>query len=186
VLARPVGRGPAKTLGPRAALVLGTTIGGAFLGAVLVPIWFAIDALPSVRPAMAVGVAIAVVLALVWPGLRRWLPGPACQVQEERMAWGSIYRVAFDWGVELGLGVRTFVVTPALFMVPTMALLQPSGLAVLAIPTIYGFVRGATIACFAALRARPKRRRALPGTGIERRMRIPLAAATIVAVLVAL
>jgi hypothetical protein len=185
VLARPVGRG-AKDVGPRAALVLGTTAGGALLGAALVPVWLAVDALRTVRPALGVGVGVLVVLALLWPGLRRWLPEAACQVRDDPMGSGAMHRVAFVWGVELGLGLRTYAVTPALFMVPTIALLQPSALAVLAIPSIYGFARGATIAWFAALSARPKIRSAPPGIGIERRMRIPLAVATIAAVLVAL
>jgi hypothetical protein len=56
---------------------------------------------------------------------------------------------ALQWGIQLGLGFRTYVVTPAFFGLISVGLVQdPIALAV-AVGTLYGIVRGGMIATFA-------------------------------------
>lgn len=147
--------------------------------------WYALSPLDDARIAIVVGVGLVATMALLWPAVRRWLPDAACQVREERLALGTPGGASFMWGFELGVGVRTFAVTPALFVLPALALSQSAPGSAALVAGLYGLARGSVIACFAVVRARRDPSLGLPGLGLERAMRIPLVVAIGAAVLAA-
>jgi hypothetical protein len=174
VLAPPVGGGVVRRYLPLASLVTGTTLGGLLMGGGLVLAWFALEPSDAVRTAIVLGVGGVCAAAVLIPSLRRWLPEAACQVPSKRMA-EDIHSAAFRWGVELGTGVSTFVVTPALYALLAVALVQHGPILVAAVLGVYGCTRGAAIASFAVVYARRTEYDAvLPGIGLERAMRVPL------------
>lgn len=181
MLAPPVGGGIAA-YSPLAWLVAGTTIGGLVTGAVLLLLWQALAPFDAARLAIVLGVGGLAAAAVVWPALRPWLPEAACQLREEVMAAGTVHRAAFRWGVELGMGVCTFAVTPALYAVLALALAQSEALLVIAILAIYGWARGGAIVWFAVVHARQPLGARPPGLGLERHMRLPLTIAIAAAV----
>lgn len=168
---------------PLASLVAGTTAGGLLMGVGLVLGWYAVAALDGGRPAVLLGVGGVAAIAVVWPALRRWLPEAACQVASVRLAEAK-HRAAFRWGVELGTGVCTFVVTPALYAVLAVSLAQVKPWLALAVSGVYGCTRGAAIAWFAIVHARRDLRGGarVPGVGLEPAMRLPLVVAIAAAV----
>jgi hypothetical protein len=168
---------------PLASLVAGTTAGGLLTGVGLALGWYALAAFDAGRPAIVLGVGGIAAVAVVRPALRRWLPEAACQVRSEHLA-EAMHRAAFRWGVELGTGVRTFVVTPALYAVLAISLAQGEPWLAAAVSGIYGCTRGAAIAWFATVHARrePSDGAGVPGVGLEPAMRLPLLVAIAAAV----
>jgi hypothetical protein len=125
------------------------------------------------------GVATA---ALVHPPLRSWLPGRSCQVPQYHVTGEPMVTVGLKWGFELGTGVCTFVVTPAFLTLLAVGLLQEPATRVIALLGLYGLVRGVTIATFSLLPAQNASDRRPPGVGLERGMRIPLLAISLIAI----
>lgn len=166
---------------PLASLLGGTILGGLLLGGALVVVWFALAPLDALRTAAILGVGAVAATGVVCPGARRWLPDRACQVPSTLMR-DSPRRAAFRWGAELGTGVSTFVVTPAMYALLAVAVGQGQPVVVAALCGLYGASRGAAIAWFAVAYARrAQARERQPGVGLERALRIPLALAIVVA-----
>lgn len=105
------------------------------------------------RAGLVLAVAGVSTVAVTWPRARRWLPDRACQVSKSLLLKRSLGRAALRWGTELGLGVCTFVVTPAFYALLVVALGQRTPVVAASLCVIYGMVRGATIACFALVQA---------------------------------
>lgn len=123
-----------------------------------------------------VGVAV---LALLRRDFMRWLPERRYQVAGGRLARDGATSAAFIWGVELGLGVRTYLITPVFYAVVGFAIYAGPWVAFICGAT-YGLVRGTTIALAAAsARRRGEDRPAL--LGIEQASRRPLAVALVFA-----
>lgn len=172
------------------ALVAGSTGGGVLLGVTVTAAWYLLAPFSSARSGVVLGVVTLSAIAVGWPGLRRWLPERACQVASSQLLRFSRERAAIHWGVTLGVGVSTFVVTPAFYALVAVALAQERALMAGLLCTVYGAVRGATIACFALTEAR---REAKADEGVCRRMgtiehalRAPLMVAIVVATTVAI
>jgi hypothetical protein len=182
VLAPPVGGGIKDRYVPLASLVVGTTLGGLLTGAVLIVVAYALAPFDAARTAVVLAVGGIAVVALARSSVRGWLPEAACQVSKARLA-ETMHHAAFFWGVELGAGVRTFVVTPALYAVFAVALVQREPVFAAAVVGLYGCARGAAIAWFAIVNARREREgvAGAPGAGLERAMRLPLVIAIVAA-----
>jgi hypothetical protein len=92
-------------------------------------------------------------------------------------------RAALRWGAELGTGVLTLVVTPAMYALIGVALAQKQALAVVGVLAVYGAARGIAIASGALAHTRLRRQgvERLPGVGLARGMRLPLAIAVLLA-----
>jgi hypothetical protein len=90
---------------------------------------------------------------------------------------------AFRWGIQLGLGVCSFVVTPGLYALLAVAVGEREAVFAWTICLVYGVTRGGTIAGFSFLNARRDRTGGgpQPGTGLERVLRIPLVVSIAVA-----
>lgn len=168
---------------PLATLVAGALLGGLLLGAVLMLAWLALKGAQPVRMALVLGVGSLGAVAVVWTHARPWLPERPRQVSDTLMVC-SLERAGFRWGVQLGLGVTTFVVTPALYPLLAVAAVQDTPAATAAICGLYGLSRGAVIAAAAVIYARTGRvtRGALIGSGLERATRLPTLLAIIIAV----
>ena len=166
---------------PLAGLLAGTTSGGLLLGAALVVAWYALAPLDALRTAAILGVGAVAATGVLWPRARRWLPERACQVASTLMR-DSPGRAAFRWGLELGTGVSTFVVTPAMYALLAVAVGQGQPVVVVALCSLYGTSRGAAIAWFAVVYSRrAQAQEHQPGVGLERALRVPLALAIVVA-----
>lgn len=174
MLRPPVGGSLRERYLPLTCLIGGTTLGGALLGSALVIPSLALSSLHAVRTGLVFGVAGLSAAALGWPSLRRWLPERGCQVPVSRLRRGSLGQAAFHWGVELGLGLCTFAVTPALYAMLALAIGQKHPVGAALVCMLYGASRGATIARFAIAYSHRVETRVFPGTGLERSLRGPL------------
>lgn len=155
------------------------------MGGALLALSYALAPFNEIRVAAVLGVGGLAALALAWPGIRLWLPERRCQVSSTVMHLPPV-RGAFHWGVELGTGVTTYVVTPAMYALLAVAVAQTQPLIVPALCGLYGCCRGAAIARFALAYAHmDERRRSTPGAGLEAALRLPVLAATLAAVAVA-
>lgn len=159
---------------PLASLVAGTTAGGLVTGAVLAGAWYVLQPFDTARTAIVVALGALAAVALVYPRLRYWLPERPCQVRSVRMHQG-LARAGFRWGVELGTGTYTYVVTPALYAVLAVSVAMSRPLDALIVWVVYGASRGLAIAWFGFRVAHcASRLEDAPGTGLERAMRVPL------------
>ncbi len=187
-LAPPVGGNAVRRYMPLATLIAGTTVGGLVLGVGLVVGWFVVGMFEGARTALALAIGGVVILALLWPPARAWLPEASCQVRREPMV-GSLTRAGFRWGLDLGTGVRTFLVTPALYAVLVIAMAQPAAWLALGVGAFYGLARGLVMASVAVVHSH----QGLGGYGpmgppgmLEKRLRWPLAVAVAGAALLAI
>lgn len=161
-------------------------MGGLVLGGGLVLAWYALAPFDAARTAVVLGVGCLGAAAVVLPALRPWLPEAACQVPSRRMS-EALHAAAFRWGVELGMGVRTFSVTPALYPLLAVTLVQPEPALAAVVLGLYGLARGAAIASFAVGYAhRGAEGAGIPGAGLEHAMRSPLLVAIAAATTVGL
>src|SRR5437867_5744650 len=94
---------------------------------------------------------------MAWPHLNAFLPERKCQVRQETFHQTSFARTGFRWGVELGLGLRTWCVTPALFVLCGMTLVLASVPGVAACG-VYGLARGSAIAIVSIAKRRLEER----------------------------
>ncbi len=130
------------------AHIVGSTLGGAVLGVLAGALGLLVTMLadPStvVRTALVVGV-LALGLVLEATGRERLFPTRTRQVNEN---WIQSYRgwvYGGGFGAELGFGVSTIITTTLVHvLVAAMILLGSFGGAV-ALGTLFGFVRGATV-----------------------------------------
>jgi hypothetical protein len=127
--------------------VLGATLGGATLGLVAAALAAGTRA---VGPSAAVTAAVAALAALVtgasdvgpWG---RHLPFHRRQVDE---LWLGRYRpwvYATGFGWQIGVGVATYIMTAAVYLVVVLAALTASPLAALALVTLFGLLRGLAV-----------------------------------------
>lgn len=171
MLAPSVGGDRRPSRGPLGFLVLGATLGGTTLGFAAAVARYFLSPAPTARIGIAIGLGALTVFAIVNPRWRAWIPERACQVRPHHLMPGSMNWVAFRWGIELGLGVCTFIVTPAFYGLIAVSLVQPNPLTA-ALPMIaYGASRGLTITAF-SLSTPSSVEQPIPGLGLERRLRL--------------
>lgn len=169
---------------PLACLLVGTSTGGFLLGLVAIMGSMIVSTSAPMRFAVLIAGTTVAGASILWPGLRRWLPERACQVDKGRVTQGRSL-AAFGWGIELGVGVRTLIATPAFYALLGIAVAQRSPSQALFVCLAYGFARGSTIVWAAVLDAIRERRgqasrRPLNGA-LERSMRVPTLAAIVLA-----
>lgn len=163
-------------------LIAGTAGGGLVLGGALAIAWGVLAPFAAVRTGSAVGGMSLMGLAILMPSLRAWIPERAHQVSSSGMLAKSISMSAFRWGFTLGLGVRTYVVTPAFYALLAASFVQSTVWAAVLLGSVYGIARGVAIAAFAWARTRRGSDDGDPGAGLEKKLRIPLEAALLVAI----
>jgi hypothetical protein len=183
----PSGGGARRQYAPLFSLVAGTIVGGCLLGVFMTVIWVAVTPIKPARAGLFIaGLAVAA-LAMRRPTLRGWLPQRTCQVSAAMGYTMSLKLASFRWGIELGLGIPTLMVTPAFYALLGTFLAQERVLDHLLVGATYGAARGATIFAFALAKGRAAKRGHPAGTvGVGLRSRLtPLLVATILGLAVA-
>jgi hypothetical protein len=132
-------------------LEAGSSLGGVLLGAALLPLTLLSRVAPQLAVGSVIGVGVLVEIALLHSGWRRWLPQRHCQVVRSLASSLSLPRAAFKWGLDLGLGLCTLPVTPALYAFLAVLSIQRSAWVTLMGGLVYGSVRGAAIALASAI-----------------------------------
>lgn len=168
-----------------AHLLAGTISGGAVLGLGTATAAFVSSRAPAIRMGVLLGLGLVSVTSTVIPSWRRWVPQRGRQVRAGLMHERNRESAAFLWGVELGTGIRTWVVTPAFYGLMALCLTQPSALRALAICLLYGATRGSVIVTLAEVARRLGSSRPAewePGHDLEVKLRGPLALLTCLAV----
>jgi hypothetical protein len=131
------------------------------------------------KHSVVLGLGIIAIASLLVPSLAQLLPERPCQVQSSVLHAKGRSRAAWDWGIELGLGVRTFIVTPGFHALLAVAVGQHHALMATLVCATYGLVRGLTIAYFAVEQGRhgaaPEHSRR-DGIGLAWAFRTPLLA----------
>lgn len=155
------------------ALLAGTLSGGAVLGLGAAFIAFLLGPLEEARLGLLLGTGVIVALAVLWPRLGQYIPERQEQVARALLPVHGRTGAALRWGFALGLGVRTYIVTPGMYLVLVAAATQSSPLAGALVCLGYGLARGATIALLSlGGEVEPD-----PGQ-LKRVMRLPLVALT--------
>lgn len=170
---------------PLAALIAGGAAGGVLLGGGTMAASLVVRPVGDARSGLILAAATVSVVGVVFPRLRRWLPERACQVASAEVLRSGRTRAAFKWGLKLGTGVSTFMVTPALYALLGVAAGQREALIAGVICIAYGTSRGATIAGFALTEGRRDAGAACGITkeigALEQALRAPLAMAIVLA-----
>jgi len=117
---------------------------------------------------LALGIGGLAVIGTFLPGMERRLPERRCQVAASIAFKHSRQGAALRWGCQLGTGVCTYIVVPALLGVPAAALIQELPAVGWLLCVLYGLARGCVIAGFAVAESRREAR------GIESPLRWPL------------
>jgi hypothetical protein len=141
---------------PLAVMVAGMTAGGAILGVLITLVRIVLDLASVPVHGVAFGLVGLALAATIAPALEIWLPERRCQVSGSLIHRYSRQRAAAQWGLQLGMGVCTYMVTPGFVGLVAAGLLQlpPLGLLVC---VVYGGGRGAVIAAFALAGTRSER-----------------------------
>jgi hypothetical protein len=164
-------------------------VGGGLLGAGVAALSSVMSSFEAARTGLILGVSSVAAIGIGRSGLRRWLPERACQVSSVPLHMETLERVAIRWGLQLGFGLCTFVVTPALYALLATAVGQTNPLDAGALCMAYGISRGVTIASFAILHGRWASAGGDPdqpeAAGLERALRAPLLLAIAIAVVTA-
>lgn len=168
---------------PLVSFVAASILGGSLLGICLAGASLLVSSVKAAQIGLVFAVGAVATVALVRPRVRSWLPGRRCQVPRYHTTGQSLTSVGFKWGLELGVGVCTLIVTPAFLTLVAVGLTQRPAIAIVGLLAVYGLVRGGTIATFAVLKSRVHGDRLPPGVGLERVMRGPLSALSVLAVL---
>jgi len=162
---------------PLLTLVAGGFAGGVLLGGGVAAIGLAALVVPPARTAVIWGVGGVGALALFSDRLRLWLPQRPCQVAESTPLMQSPGATGFNWGFELGTGIRTYFVKPAMYSMLALAFAADPLIAIAACAT-YGTSRAGMMTLMAILEGRLGRRdgedHIAMGKGLERFMRAPL------------
>lgn len=181
MLAPPVGGTYQEKYLPLLSLVAGTTTGGALLGMVMAGAWYGLEVSEPARTGLVMALSVFAITAVLRPQLRRWIPNRSCQVPNFLLLAHRLETVAFRWGLELGAGLCTFMVTPGLLGLFAIALGQNGGVAAGLLFVVYGTTRGAAIATFGSLESHRQHRERVGFLGrignLERILRLPLVAA---------
>lgn len=166
---------------PLLALIAGSSLGGAALGIGVAGIQYALADRQAAQMSLAVSIAAVSLLALLSPRARRLLPQRRRQVSSSCLL-RTRSRAAFRWGITLGTGFSTFVVTPMMYALPAIALVQTSLALAFMICVLYGFSRGLTIAIASVASARRTSGDSIVGLGFGQRLQVPLGATVISAI----
>jgi hypothetical protein len=164
-----------------ASFVAGGSVGGAFLGSVLGVASLVLGTL-GLQLGLALGVIVVASVATLSHPSPWWVPQRTCQVSGYQLGYQRMSAVSFGWGVDLGVGVRTFLVTPAFYGVVGLGLAASNPAFGLVTGVVYGLARTLTIACFslAVRRLQTKGCEATEvGAGLAKRLRFAVALATI-------
>jgi hypothetical protein len=137
---------------PLLILVAATTIGGALLGATASVAGMILAGVGSL--ALAFGLAIVALAATFFPRITSILPEPQRQVPAWLFLSESRGTCAARWGLSLGVGLRTHMVTPALLVLVGCMVLLSSPITGLAAGAVYGLSRGVAIVSLASLQRR--------------------------------
>jgi hypothetical protein len=123
------------------------------------------------------GIGSVAVTATLIPGWRGWIPQRRRQVTKSIIVVTTRARTGFRWGVDLGFGIRTSIVTPALYALLVLAVAN-GPLDALVVCLTYGASRGAVILALSHRRARSSRLEedGEPGHGLETSLRLPIVA----------
>jgi hypothetical protein len=162
-------------------LVIGSATGGGALGLVLLVVGRILETPESLRVGILLGITTLSVAALYSRTVRRYVPDRPRQLKESLLLTRTPSQVAALWGFDLGLGLRTLIVTPAIYAFVAVAALQPSWIATLGVCLLYGVTRGLAVATF--MERSQRRSIDLVGAGLNARMKTPLALAAILAAL---
>lgn len=144
MLAPSVGGWVWKERRPALVLIMGCVVGSGILGVFAL----ALSALAARLPVIQWLLLLVIVFSLgatAMPHLDVFIP------QKRRQVTSMFVRLsrtesAFVWGIQLGLGVATFLVTPAIYAVVAGAALQPAPLLTLTVMITYGTARGTAMA----------------------------------------
>jgi hypothetical protein len=156
-------RGRGHRYPPTAAwFLLGALAGGALLGAGAAVGAFVLS-LAHPSPSLLLAAAVVLAAACIaaergWLGLR--LPVHPRQVDE---SWAVRYRrflYAGGYGVQIGTGFATYIMTTAVYLTAALAVLTADPMAALAVGVIFGAIRGLAIIIGAA-GTRPDRLRSI-------------------------
>lgn len=160
---------------PLMCLSIGSTIGGLVLGLASLGIHLVLGGSPA-RIGLVLGIGGLAAVATASHRVRRWIPERHCQVARTLLQTRSRERTSLRWGIKLGVGVTTLVVTPAFYALLAVSIAQRATVALLSCLT-YGFVRGGTIATCAIWKdGRQRRGHGEPAGGrLKRMMTAPLA-----------
>jgi hypothetical protein len=127
--------------------VLGATVGGATLGAVMAVMAAAVGSLsfsPAVLGLLAAGTAFVAAASDAGVGGMR-LPIHRRQVNERWLdryrPW--VYGAGFGW--QIGMGVATYITTAAVYVMVVLAALTGRPLVALAVGTAFGLLRGLAV-----------------------------------------
>jgi hypothetical protein len=172
---------------PLCCMVVGTALGGALLGLVAAVALLVLAPVDGARIGVIVALTALALIGTGWPRVGRWLPERACQVSNSPMLSGSLRRAGFRWGIRLGLGLCTFLVTPAFYALPAVAIGQHHPWEAVLVCAVYGGTRGTTIAAFTVMQA-SRDRKGLPEAepALKDYLRFPLVAAILIAGLLAI
>ncbi len=100
---------------------------------------------PLLRLGILVGLGGIGLAAILSTTVERTLPERPCQVPRSAVLRYGLTTASLRWGVQLGLGFQSFVVTPAIYVLLAVTLSAGSA-AHAAIPWIvYGMARGSSI-----------------------------------------
>jgi hypothetical protein len=138
-----------------AAFIAGSTLGGIAIGALTGLAGSAVLSGVGIRGRLAL-LAAALAVGLAWELVREGVPGPRRQVDER---WLDRYRgwvYALGFGVQLGAGVATVVVSSAVYAVWVAAFASAQLSTGAAIGALAGAFRGATLLAGATI-ATPER-----------------------------
>ncbi len=139
---------------PLASLVSGGVLGGTLLGATIAAVATALSVIPRARLGIALGLLVVAAVSTLWGHDAWWIPQRACQVTGRRLVAQGRVRAGFFWGLDLGIGVRTFLVTPAFYAVIGLGLGARHPALGILIGTVYGLARTCTIAVFSIVVSR--------------------------------
>ena len=162
----------------------GGALGGLTLGAVLAAVSVVLGFAPDVQLGLSVGVVVVAAVAALARRMPWWVPQRTCQVSGNRLVAQHITSASFGWGFDLGVGVRTFVVTPAFYAVLALGIAAPGPFFSLILGTTYGCVRALTIAGFSRVVRRQLLRgceAAEPGLGLAKQLRVAISLGTLLA-----
>jgi hypothetical protein len=151
---RPSVGGRVARYSPLIALALGSSLGGCVLGTLLAILSLFLSQTSAARAGTTIAVSAISALGLLVPGVLRWLPDRECQVRKYFIYERGKTWAAFRWGIELGLGVCTFFVTPARMALLVLGAAQRSPAKSFWVGATYGTTRGVAMLLFTVLIAK--------------------------------
>lgn len=134
---------------PLGALIAGSTLGGATVGLASSAVVLTIKPLALLRVGLLLGIGGITIAALYLPSVCRLLPERGCQVPRVTMKRHTTVSAAGRWGFQLGTGVRSFLVTPAVYALLALSLAARSPTSAFTPWLVYGVGRGSAIATVA-------------------------------------